>query len=589
MSASRIGRAAKKREKSELTKKHTKKQKSPENSLNITDYLESPEKISHDTDEQKVYSEKAYDFICSMVEKHIHEKTQKTQTTSFTDCKKIVKIIENLIHYFEETIELKEDEREMLYDGLFRFNSEAANSLNDPVEKRRVLLDAIKEFDQRHSKKPDYESVMGFYLKAFAETFEEKSTASLSLALPTAKMFMHASSAGGEENKLRLMAALEGSIHVNTLRKVIFKDHLKNKRLYKALAEKLEDPEKLTLLSARNQENFCYDTCLNEHSLDAAHDGVALSVETALHCLEEKTNGLCLLRPPGHHAGRTVDGIGGFCVFNNVAYAMHAAARKLPKGKKIICIDVDIHSGDGTTEYVKEWDDKDHPLHFINLAHTGIFPQEKPLEENANNITNIKVDGSEKNSKTAKKKIINAILAALPRPHDETGVVFVSLGLDGHIEDNAMGEFILQDDFYQELFDALKSIYQPHQIPIIALLEGGYNCSVIQRIIHQTAEQLASPANGIANAPAAAAAAPASDPMQIDTFQLASALTATLAQAAQQSSTAAVASKLKITVEVDMQPSKYAQEQEEKRSMSAMKDHQGTASFHSERHLKLRQ
>ena len=54
-------------------------------------------------------------------------------------------------------------------------------------------------------------------------------------------------------------------------------------------------------------------------------------------------NAFSLMRPPGHHA--TIDQVGGFCYFNNVALA---AVNLLNGGKKVAILDVDVHHGNGT-------------------------------------------------------------------------------------------------------------------------------------------------------------------------------------------------------------------------------------------------
>ncbi len=59
---------------------------------------------------------------------------------------------------------------------------------------------------------------------------------------------------------------------------------------------------------------------LNEHSLDCARMASAAAVDLAVAVFKgEVQNGMALVRPPGHHAGR--DEIVGFCLTNHVAVA----------------------------------------------------------------------------------------------------------------------------------------------------------------------------------------------------------------------------------------------------------------------------
>lgn len=69
--------------------------------------------------------------------------------------------------------------------------------------------------------------------------------------------------------------------------------------------------------------------------------GAILAMETAL----EEGKAFSLMRPPGHHAGRST--FEGFCYFNNIAIAV---ARALKTVKKVAIVDLDVHHGNGTQD-----------------------------------------------------------------------------------------------------------------------------------------------------------------------------------------------------------------------------------------------
>ncbi len=61
----------------------------------------------------------------------------------------------------------------------------------------------------------------------------------------------------------------------------------------------------------------------------------------------EAKNASALVRPPGHHATRTMGG--GFCYFNNLAIMIEALKREFGL-KRVFVIDVDAHCGNGTED-----------------------------------------------------------------------------------------------------------------------------------------------------------------------------------------------------------------------------------------------
>lgn len=71
---------------------------------------------------------------------------------------------------------------------------------------------------------------------------------------------------------------------------------------------------------------------------------------------------MCIVRPPGHHAG--VNGLldggesCGFCIFNNVAAgALHAISDERLLCERCAIVDIDVHHGNGTEEIVRKCHD----------------------------------------------------------------------------------------------------------------------------------------------------------------------------------------------------------------------------------------
>lgn len=88
------------------------------------------------------------------------------------------------------------------------------------------------------------------------------------------------------------------------------------------------------------------------------------------------TNGLALIRPPGHHA--EAERVGGFCLFNNIAIAARQA-QVVHQAERIAIIDYDVHHGNGTQAIFYE----DPSVLFISLHmhHPFFYPGSGGLNE----------------------------------------------------------------------------------------------------------------------------------------------------------------------------------------------------------------
>ncbi len=88
---------------------------------------------------------------------------------------------------------------------------------------------------------------------------------------------------------------------------------------------------------------YCIDTFtpLNRNAYLAARRAIDCALTAASFLLEGHRLAYALVRPPGHHAERSV--FGGFCYFNNCA----AAAQLLSGSGPVAILDVDYHHGNG--------------------------------------------------------------------------------------------------------------------------------------------------------------------------------------------------------------------------------------------------
>lgn len=115
--------------------------------------------------------------------------------------------------------------------------------------------------------------------------------------------------------------------------------------------------------------NTC-DTSFSVGSLDAARRAAGAVMTAVDRVLRGRNrNAFCVVRPPGHHAGRKgllADASShGFCIFNSVAAgALHALEAAEHRLSRVAIVDIDVHHGNGTEEIVRTFQSPERLLFF---------------------------------------------------------------------------------------------------------------------------------------------------------------------------------------------------------------------------------
>lgn len=194
-----------------------------------------------------------------------------------------------------------------------------------------------------------------------------------------------------------------------------------------------------------------------------AFGAVRTAVELALR---EGGLYLALVRPPGHHAGRSGRAFSaptlGFCIFNNAAYGAKIAEELT--GKALV-IDFDAHHGNGTQEIL--WDDP-NAVH-IDLHERDIYPwsgYETDLGGREALGTKINLPlphySTDDDFIYAWDEIVLPVLESF-----KPKVVVISAGFDGFTGEN-LTTLRLTELFYAYAGSTL-SVY-----PVAMVFEGGY-------------------------------------------------------------------------------------------------------------------
>jgi acetoin utilization deacetylase AcuC-like enzyme len=248
-----------------------------------------------------------------------------------------------------------------------------------------------------------------------------------------------------------------------------------SKHYIQNLKETLSHIESTTCLDGDTY--VCPDTL---QSCLAASGAVLQAVDAVMNPHGNLRNAFCIVRPPGHHAGK--EGIvgnsvsQGFCLVNNIAIGAFYALKHFPETiHRVAIVDIDVHHGDGTQHIVSGNPD----ILFISLhAYDGEFyPRTGSLEEgiDSGNIVNIplQVDfGS---------KLFFQGFHSIGRPallEFKPDMIFVSAGFDARKGDsltpyrNHSG--LLEEDYYAIALELGNLAYELCEGRLVSALEGGY-------------------------------------------------------------------------------------------------------------------
>jgi acetoin utilization deacetylase AcuC-like enzyme len=187
---------------------------------------------------------------------------------------------------------------------------------------------------------------------------------------------------------------------------------------------------------------------------DNIYEYARLSVGSAV--LASKINAFSLMRPPGHHVGRSGAALGaytrGFCYLNNIAVAVKTL------GKETLILDIDGHHGNGTQEIFQG----DKKVVYLSLHQSPNYPGTGAATEgNCINYALPQDMGGQKYLEALDKALNSVDLG-------EVEMVAVSCGFDTYLGDLASLGLIDKD--YREIGRRIGLIKKP----TFFVLEGGY-------------------------------------------------------------------------------------------------------------------
>ena len=224
------------------------------------------------------------------------------------------------------------------------------------------------------------------------------------------------------------------------------------------------------------------DTLLCAYSYRAALGaaGAALAATDAV-LKGDLANAFCAIRPPGHHARPTEPM--GFCLFNNVAIAVHHAL-DVHGLERVAIIDFDVHHGNGTADAFR---DEPRVLMASFFQHP-LYPYTEP-EPITPTCVNIPVP-ARSDGEVVRKLVLEQWLPALHAFKPQ--MIFISAGFDAHREDDLGGMALVEADYAWMTQQVMDIADQYANGRIVSCLEGGYNLSALGRSVVAHVKTLAS-------------------------------------------------------------------------------------------------
>ncbi len=220
------------------------------------------------------------------------------------------------------------------------------------------------------------------------------------------------------------------------------------------------------------------DTFTSADSVIVAGLAAGAAVQAVEHALERREAACALVRPPGHHAER--DRPMGFCLYNNVAVAAHAA--RAAGISRVAIVDIDVHHGNGTQQIFYD----DPTVLYISTHQFPFYPGTGSADETghasgAGFTVNVPLEAGANDGDYA---LVHTAIVLPVLDHFQPQLTIVSAGYDAH-ERDPLASMRMSAAGYGHIVKGLATTAARHGA-IACVTEGGYELTALTASLEMT-------------------------------------------------------------------------------------------------------